>query len=95
MILIGAAFEQEVRVAFVDDGVWQLITEQSPSAIGAKDFAKGLRALEMYDVRDVYVDGASLAQRGLTKEHLMMDVTIVSEEELARVFEQQDVVLPI
>ena len=34
VVLIGAAFEQDVTLAFIDDGVYQLLQKQDTSAIG-------------------------------------------------------------
>ena len=45
VVLIGAAFEQEVTLAFIDDGVYQLLQNQDSSAIGTKNFAPTFRAL--------------------------------------------------
>ncbi|HAI70661.1 MAG TPA: sulfurtransferase TusC, partial [Gammaproteobacteria bacterium] len=59
VVLIGAAFEQDVSLAFIDDGVYQLKKDQKTSVsdgIGVKDFSKTYRALEGYDVEKLYVD---------------------------------------
>ncbi len=39
VVLIGAAFEQDVSLAFMDDGVYQLMKGQDTSAIGMKNFS--------------------------------------------------------
>jgi len=107
VVLIGAAFEQDVTLAFIDDGVYQLLQNQDSSAIGSKNFAPTFRALGDYDVNKIYVERESLEMRGLVKEDLMPltwedededwaekdSIHIVSSAELAEIIEQQDVLL--
>lgn len=78
--LIGAAFEQDVALAFVDDGVYQLADGQSTAGIGMKNFSKTYKALGDYEVRKLYVEKESLAERGLTEANLMA-ITYEDEDE--------------
>ncbi len=71
VVLIGAAFDQEVRLMFIDDGVYQLVKGQDTSEIGMKNFSPTYRTLGDYEVKRIYVDKDSLAVRGLTKEDLV------------------------
>ncbi|KXX63520.1 sulfurtransferase complex subunit TusC [Marichromatium gracile] len=71
VVLIGAAFDQDVGVMFVDDGVYQLVKGQDPREIGMKNFSPTFRTLGDYEVGRIYVDGESLAARGLTREDLV------------------------
>ncbi len=107
VVLIGAAFEQEVTLAFIDDGVYQLLQNQDTSAIETKNFTPTFRALGDYDVNRIYVERESLELRGLDKEDLMPltwededddwaekdSIHVVSSAELAEIFEHQDVIL--
>jgi tRNA 2-thiouridine synthesizing protein C len=107
VVLIAAAFEQDVTLAFIDDGVYQLMQNQDTTAIGSKNFAPTYRALGDYDVSQIYVESESLEQRGLAKEDLMPltyededddwaekdSIHIVNSAELADIIEQQDVIL--
>jgi tRNA 2-thiouridine synthesizing protein C len=107
VVLIGAAFEQEVTLAFVDDGVYQLLKNQDTSAIGTKNFTPTYRALGDYDVNRIFVERESLELRGLVKEDLMPlswededddwaekdSIHVVSSTELADIIEHQDVIL--
>jgi tRNA 2-thiouridine synthesizing protein C len=83
VVLIGAAFEQDVSLAFIDDGVFQLVDGQNASGIGMKTFAKTYRALGDFEVRKLYVEKESLAERGLTVENLMPIVWEDENEEYA------------
>ena len=78
VVLIGAAFEQDVSLAFIDDGVYQLMANQDTAGVGMKNFSKTYRALGDYEVRKLYVEKESLAERGLTADDLM---PIVYEDE--------------
>jgi tRNA 2-thiouridine synthesizing protein C len=93
VVLIGAAFEQDVSMVFVDDGVYQLKKDQDTDGIEMKNFSKTYRALEMYDVEKLYVDKQSLEERGLTEDDLLVDVEIKTTDELTALMEEQDVVL--
>lgn len=70
VVLIAAAFEQEVQLIFMDDGVYQLTKGQSTDGIGMKNFSKTYAALGDYDINQVYVCKDSLAERGLTEDDL-------------------------
>ena len=78
VVLIGAAFDQRVKLVFMDDGVYQLTTNQDPGGIGMKNFSKTYGALGDYDVTEIYVDEESLQQRGLNIEDLQ---ALVYEDE--------------
>lgn len=107
VVLITAAFEQDVSLAFLDDGVYQLLKEQNSSAIGMKNFSPTYRALGDYEVRKVYVEKDSLQERGLDPNRLMEIsyedenddyaekplIQLVSRAELTEIMSQQDVLL--
>jgi tRNA 2-thiouridine synthesizing protein C len=93
VVLIGAAFEQDVSLAFVGDGVFQLAKGQDPKGLEVKNFSPAFRALEDYDVNKLYVDEESLRARGLKAEDLVVPVEVVSAERMAEIMESQDVVL--
>lgn len=93
VVLVGAAFDQDVSVVFLDDGVYQIRKDQDTSAIGSKNFSKTFRALEMYDVEKLYVEKESLQARGMTEDDLNVPVEVKTSEEIGRLMEEQDVVL--
>ncbi len=93
MVLIAAAFDQDVSVVFLDDGVYQIKKEQDTKGIGIKNFTPAFRALDDYDVEKLYVEKESLEARGLTAEDLLVPVEVVSTEELREIMAEQDVVL--
>ncbi len=93
VVLIAAAFEQDVSMAFLDDGVYQLKKGHQTKGIEIKAFEKTFGALEDYDVTKIYVDQESLAERGLTADDLTIPVEVLSRAEIGKRMEEQDVVL--
>jgi tRNA 2-thiouridine synthesizing protein C len=107
VVLIGAAFDQEVSLAFVDEGVYQLMKDQDTTEVGIKNFSPTYSALGDYDVNKIYVEKESLEARGLTLDdlqHLVWEdedddwaekdsIRVVTSAELAEIFDTQDVVL--
>ena len=105
VVLIGAAFEQDVSLAFMDDGVYQLMKGQYTAGIGMKNFSPTYSALGDYEITKIYVEKESLEERGLTLDdlqHLVWEdededwaekdsIRLVSRAELADVFADQDV----
>ena len=92
-VLISAAFDQDVSVVFLDDGVFQLKKGQDTACINMKNFSPTFRALDGYDVEKLYVEKESLEARGLTEDDLVVDVEILSTEELREIMAAQDVVI--
>ncbi|MEO1939108.1 sulfurtransferase complex subunit TusC [Candidatus Thioglobus sp.] len=107
VVLIAAAFEQDVSLAFIDDGVYQIIEGQNTDSIGMKNFSKTYHALGDYDINKLYVSAESLEERGLTEDDLMPlvyededddwaekpSVKVVSNAELSKIMSDQDVCL--
>src|SRR5512147_1712095 len=93
VVLITAAFDQDVSLVFIDDGVWQLKKGQQTKGIETKNFSPAYRALEGYDVEKLYVERESLEARGLREEDLIVDVQVLPAAELGTLMAEQDVVL--
>lgn len=107
VVLVGAAFDQDVSLAFIGDGVYQLTKGQNTDAIGQKNFSPVYGALGDYEVTKIYIEKESLEERGLTLDdlqHLVWEdedddyaekdsIRLVSRAELADVLDDQDVLL--
>jgi tRNA 2-thiouridine synthesizing protein C len=93
VVLIGAAFEQDVSLAFLGDGVYQLAKGQDTKALQVKNFSPTFRALEDYDVTKLYVEKEALEARGLTAADLVVPVEVVDAARMAEIMEAQDVIL--
>lgn len=93
VVLIAAAFEQDVSLVFMDDGVYQIKKDQNTDAIGVKNFSPTFRALEGYDVEKLYVERESMESRGITTDDLVVPVQVVDKDQLAELMEEQEVIL--
>jgi tRNA 2-thiouridine synthesizing protein C len=107
VVLIGAAFEQDVALAFIDDGVYQLAAGQDTAGAGMKNFSKTYKALGDFEIKLLYVERESLEERGLTLDDLQAitwedenedyaekpSIHLVSRGEMAGIIAGQDVVL--
>jgi tRNA 2-thiouridine synthesizing protein C len=91
--LAAGAFDQDVSLVFVDDGVYQLIRRQNTQAIGLKDFARSYQALGDYGIDKFYVERESLQARSLSADDLMVPVSVVESQLLGELLEKQDVIL--
>jgi tRNA 2-thiouridine synthesizing protein C len=107
VVLIGAAFEQDVSLAFIDDGVYQIVKGQNTTELGIKNFSPTYSALGDYDINKIYVEKESLEARGLTVDDLLHltwedenedwaekdSIKVVSSSELKTLLDDSDVLL--
>jgi len=105
VVLIAGAFEQQVTLIFMDDGVYQLTRNQNPAGIGMKNFSKTFGALGDYDIDQIFVDEESLHLRGLKASDLQLlthettageervSIKVVSRNELGDIIESADILL--
>ena len=98
VLLTGGAFDQDVSVLFMDDGVYQVVGGQDASGIGGKDYTRGFGALgdfceSLQDNSGVYVEAASLARRGLTTGDLSVPAAVIDGDALIALFEEQQAVM--
>lgn len=93
VVLISAAFDQDVSLVFMDDGVYQIKKGQDSKGIGMKNFSPTYRALEGYDIEKLFVEKESMESRGLTAEDMIVPVEILSKDQLTSLMEDQDVIL--
>ena len=93
VVLITAAFDQDVSVAFLDDGVYQVVKGQHTKGIDVKNFSPTYRALEGYDIEKLYVEKESMETRGLKESDFIVPVKVMSAAEIADLMLTQDVIL--
>ena len=103
--LIVSAFDQAISLAFVDDGVYQLLGGQDTRAIETKNFPATFAALGDYDVRQIYVEAESLQYRGIDADELLAinyiddddeehpAIEVIDSEALRDIIDKQDVIL--
>ena len=102
VMLIAGAFEQQVKLLFMDDGVYQLTRDQDPVGIGMKNFSKTFGALGDFAIEQIYVDDESLDLRGLTIDDLQplkhentdgveqASIRIITRNEIADIIDSAD-----
>jgi tRNA 2-thiouridine synthesizing protein C len=93
VVLISAAFDQDVSLAFLDDGVYQLLKGQDTKAAGMKNFSPTYRALEGYDIEKLYAEREALEARGITEADLLVEVKVLGRGEMAALMDEQDVII--
>jgi tRNA 2-thiouridine synthesizing protein C len=89
-----AVFEMEISVVFVDDGVYALVEGQAPGKLDMKPLGNAFPMLSEFGVTDFFVHDASLQERGLTVDYLVLDVTVIDGTQVAEILESAGKVLP-
>ncbi len=92
-VLAASAYEQDLRLLFTGDGVFQLLKQQNGKTIEQKNLASLLSAFPLYDINQVFVQSSALTERGLTESDLALPVTPMKNNEIADFFDQHDCVL--
>ena len=93
-LLAMSALTEEIGVFFIGDGVFQLLKEQQPAAILARDYIATFKVLPLYDIEQCWLCAASLRERGLsTSTPLILDVELLEPEALRDQLNKFDVVM--
>ncbi|WP_339858049.1 sulfurtransferase complex subunit TusC [Pseudohongiella acticola] len=95
MVLSAAVFEQKIQLVFLDDGVYQLLAGQDPSALPAKNVSAALPALELYGVDRVFLDADSLQTRGLGDSELLIPAQSCTADEIRLLIADSDMVFSL
>ncbi|WP_139555755.1 DsrE family protein [Methylotetracoccus oryzae] len=88
MVFTFAAFDQPVRVLFLDEGVRHLLSTPA-SACDERAWAM-LGALDLYDVREVFVGVESLQARGLSERDCRIAATMLAEDRIPDLMTQHE-----
>ncbi|MDH4262235.1 MAG: sulfurtransferase complex subunit TusC [Spirochaetia bacterium] len=93
-ILISGAYEQDISLVFLGDGVYNIKKDQDTSELGIKGFVKTYRTLEGYDIEKLYVDKKSMEDRGMTVDDLIVPVEVKTSKEINAMMNEQHAVFP-
>lgn len=75
--LIMAAYDADISVVFMDDGVYAMKAGQDTNELGIKGFEVTYKVLVDYEISKVFVDRASMEARGMKEE----DLVVIGEDE--------------
>lgn len=75
--LIMAAYDADISVVFMDDGVYALKQGQNTDELGIKGFEKTYGVFVDYEIEKVFVDAQSMKDRGMTAD----DLLVIGEDE--------------
>ncbi|MCW8113090.1 sulfurtransferase complex subunit TusC [Yersinia intermedia] len=93
-LLATSALSEDLGVFFLSDGVLQLLSQQQPEIILARNYIATFGVLPLYDVENCYICEASIEQRGLSGvTNWILDVEVLSPVNLHRQLATYDVVL--
>lgn len=92
-LLTTAAFDQQVTLLFLDDGVFQLKSGQHPAKMSFKLVAAIMQSLELYGINHLYVESESLMARGLKSDDLILPVQCIDRQRVPEILQQHDVVV--
>ncbi len=84
--LAAGAMGVELRVLFINDGVWQLLAGQQADRLSLKNHLAMASALPLYGVDKLFVDTASLLERNIEPAGLTIPVALLNELEVRSLF---------
>ncbi|TXS93041.1 sulfurtransferase complex subunit TusC [Parahaliea maris] len=88
--LAAGAFDMAPTLLFMAEGVLQLLPEQDPTDVGTRNHRKVLDSLPLYDIDQLYVDGAALAEYGLTDMPLPEGAVVVDGDGMRKLLQAAD-----
>lgn len=88
-VLIMGAYDQDISVLFIDDGVYAIKEGMNTEGTGIKNFSPTFRALEAYDIEKVFIDKSSMEERGLSADDLVIDAQVVEAGDVEKMMEEQ------
>ena len=92
IILTTAAFDQPVSLLLLDEAVFQLKKNQQAAKQGYKETGAIFKALEIYDVNEIYVETESLKEYGLSSADLLLPVIERPRKDIATLMKNYDLV---
>ncbi len=76
----------------VDKAALALKKHQYPEKYDMKDIVAIFSALEIYDIKDIYIERESLYERGLSVDDLCLPVQILARKAISELMQQFDVI---
>lgn len=66
-LLATSALSEDIGVFFIGDGVLQLLPDQQPEKILARNYIATFGVLPLYDIQNCYLCQAAIQERGLQR----------------------------
>jgi len=93
-LLAASAYDQDLSILFMDDGVFQLLKNQIANEINQKSFSAILPVLSLYEIDSIYVHYESLEKRHITINELVFDgIQVLDSQAIGVLLAQQDQLL--
>jgi tRNA 2-thiouridine synthesizing protein C len=92
-ILAALTLDMHVSVVFLDEGVWQLKSEQKPQAIQEKNYTATFKVMPQYGDVNIYIESESLTERSLSVNDLIINPYEVNRKSITQLIAQQDILL--
>ena len=92
-LLATSALSDDIGVFFIGDGVLQLLENQHPEGILARNYIPAFKLMALYDIENCWLCAASLRERGLDGSALVIEPDILEPDALRGQLEGYDVVL--
>lgn len=94
MAMVFGAFELNVSLLFLGNGVYSIMKNQQAQAIGYQNFSKQYLALEQYyDISSIYVDRESLEIREVHPENLLIPAILLDHGQINELLHEQDFII--
>lgn len=90
LALLSASYEQEVSLVFTADGLFNLLSDQTPEVIGCKDYMATFKALPLYDIDSVLVCQNTMDAFGLTDKDFFIPITVCRPDVIQQQLQSAD-----
>lgn len=93
-LLATSALTEDIDVFFLSDGVFQLLPNQQPQEILARNYISTFKILPLYDIENIYLCADSLKERGISEQNeWVVDANIINATQIRDKISACDVVL--
>lgn len=93
-LLATSALTEDIDVFFLSDGVCQLLANQNPKEILARDYISTFKILPLYDINNIFVCADSLKERGICENsEWVIEVNVINSTQIRDKLSEYDVVL--
>lgn len=92
-VLATSALTDDIGVFFVSDGVFQILKNQKPAEILARDYIATFRLMSLYDIDRCWVCAESLRERGLSDAEFVIEAQSLEPDLLRQQLVGYDVIM--